>query len=52
VRETNPWRRVAKLLFALLVHREHMPAQMARLPERSVALRARVVFALLVHAPL
>jgi hypothetical protein len=36
-------------LIALLVHCAHLPAQMAHLPERSVALRARVVFALLVH---
>ena len=33
----------------LLVHRAHMPAQIARLPKRSVAVRARVVSALLVH---
>jgi hypothetical protein len=31
------------------LHRAHMPAQLARIPERSVALRARVIFALLVH---
>ena len=45
----NPWRRVARLLFALIVHRAHMRPQLARLPKRSFALRARVVFALLVH---
>jgi hypothetical protein len=31
------------VVFALLVYRAHMPSQSARLPERSVALRARVV---------
>jgi len=37
------------MVLALLVHRAHMPPQSARLPERSGALRARVVLALLVH---
>jgi hypothetical protein len=38
-----------RVVSALLVHRAHMHPQMARLPERSVALRARAVSALLVH---
>jgi hypothetical protein len=37
------------VVFALLMHRAHMPPQIARMPKRSVALRARVVYALLVH---
>jgi hypothetical protein len=37
------------VVFALLVHRAHMLPQRARLPKRSVALRARVVFAPFVH---
>ena len=39
----------ARVVSALLVHRAHMLPQIARLPERSVAVRARVVSALLVH---
>ena len=39
----------ARVIFALLVHRAHMPRQSARQPEHNIALRACVVSALLVH---